>query len=207
MSKTSLTILLFAITIFLGFYSMYRVSQPRILSESEMLVNGFIEYGEYEELRDFKLTDHNGNEFTNENLKQNKLNFLYFGYTSCPTECPVMMSVMRQIYDKIEVDQVQYYLISFDPEIDTKERLKAYVTGFNPEFIGITGEQPEVIKLGYQLGVERLAPMENHMNQRIISHTNHLIVVNQDAEVIGIFRGPFESSNMALVIKSLLRKI
>ena len=118
-----------------------------------------------------------------------------------------MMSVMRQIYDKIEVDQVQYYLISFDPEIDTKERLKAYVTGFNQEFIGITGDQPEVIKLGYQLGVERLAPMENHMNQRIISHTNHLIVVNQDAEVIGIFRGPFESSNMALVIKSLLRKI
>ena len=81
MSKTSFTILLFAITIFLGFYSMYRVSQPRILSESEMLVNGFVEYGEYEELRDFKLTDHNGNEFTNENLKQNKLNFLYFGYT------------------------------------------------------------------------------------------------------------------------------
>ena len=64
---------------------MYRVSQPRILSESEMLVNGFVEYGEYEKLRDFKLTDHNGNEFTNENLKQNKLNFLYFGYTSCPT--------------------------------------------------------------------------------------------------------------------------
>ena len=110
-----------------------------------------------------------------------------------------MMSVMRQIYNKIKVDQVQYYLISFDPEIDTKERLKAYVTGFNPEFIGITGDQPEVIKLGYQLGVERLAPMENHMNQRIISHTNHLIVVNQDAEVIGIFRGPFESSNMVLL--------
>ena len=58
---------------------MYRVSQPRKISESEMLVNGFVEYGEYEELRDFKLTDHNGNEFTNENLKQNKLNFLYFG--------------------------------------------------------------------------------------------------------------------------------
>ena len=37
---------------------------------------------------------------------------------------------------------------------------------------------PEVVKLGYQLGVEKLAPAENHMNQRIISHTNHLIVVN-----------------------------
>ena len=78
MSKTSLTILLFAITIFLGFYSMYRVSQPRILSESEMLVNGFVEYGEYEELRDFKLTDHNGNEFTNENLNTKQIEFFIF---------------------------------------------------------------------------------------------------------------------------------
>jgi protein SCO1/2 len=84
------------------------------------------------------------------------------------------------------------------------ERLKNYVTAFNPDFMGVGGEISEVVKLGYQLGVEKLAPMEDHMHQRIISHTNHLIVVNSDAEVIGIFKAPFESSSMALVIKSLL---
>ena len=88
---------------------------------------------------------------------------------------------------------------NFEPE-----RLKSYVTAFNPEFIGISGDIPEVVKLGYQLGVEKLAPMENHMNQRIITHTNHLIVVNAKAEVIGIFKAPFDSSSMSLVIKSLL---
>ena len=138
------------------------------------------------------------------NLKEQNLNFLYFGYSSCPTECPVMMSVMRQIFDKVERDDIAYYLISFDPEIDTLERLKSYVTAFNSDFIGLSGEMPEVVKLGYQLGVEKLAPAENHMNQRIISHTNHLIVVNSNAEVIGIFKAPFESSSMSLVIKSLL---
>ena len=115
-----------------------------------------------------------------------------------------MMSVMRQIFEKVESDDIAYYLISFDPEIDTLERLKSYVTAFNSDFIGVSGEMPEVVKLGYQLGVEKLAPAENHMNQRIISHTNHLIVVNSNAEVIGIFKAPFESSSMSLVIKSLL---
>ena len=115
-----------------------------------------------------------------------------------------MMSVMRQVFEKIETDKISYYLISFDPEVDTIERLKSYVTAFNPEFIGISGDIPEVVKLGYQLGVEKLAPMENHMNQRIITHTNHLIVVNAKAEVIGIFKAPFDSSSMSLVIKSLL---
>ena len=204
MSKNALTFLLFGIVIFLSVYSVWRISQPRVLSVDEMKVNGFYKYGNNEELRDFRLVDHDGAEFTKEDFQNKKLNFLYFGYTSCPTECPVMMSVMRQLYEKIETEEVAYYLVSFDPEIDTLDRLKAYVTGFNPEFMGLTGEMPEVVKLGYQLGVEKLAPMENHMNQRIIDHTNHLIVVNSDAEVLGIFKGQFESSAMALVIKSLL---
>ena len=204
MSKNALTFLLFGIVIFLSVYSVWRISQPRVLSVDEMKVNGFYKYGNNEELRDFRLVDHDGAEFTKEDFQNKKLNFLYFGYTSCPTECPVMMSVMRQLYEKIETEKVAYYLVSFDPEIDTLDRLKAYVTGFNPEFMGLTGEMPEVVKLGYQLGVEKLAPMENHMNQRIITHTNHLIVVNSDAEVLGIFKGQFESSAMALVVKSLL---
>tara|TARA_Y100000590_G_scaffold151351_1_gene173877 strand:+ start:259 stop:882 length:624 start_codon:yes stop_codon:yes gene_type:complete len=204
MSKNALTFLLFGIVIFLSVYSVWRISQPRVLSVDEMKVNGFYKYGNNEELRDFRLVDHDGAEFTKEDFQNKKLNFLYFGYTSCPTECPVMMSVMRQLYEKIETEEVAYYLVSFDPEIDTLDRLKAYVTGFNPEFMGLTGEMPEVVKLGYQLGVEKLAPMENHMNQRIIDHTNHLIVVNSDAEVLGIFKGQFESSAMALVVKSLL---
>ena len=204
MSKNALTFLLFGIVLFLSVYSVWRISQPRVLSVDEMKVNGFYKYGNNEELRDFILVDHDGAEFTKEDFQNKKLNFLYFGYTSCPTECPVMMSVMRQLYEKIETDEVAYYLVSFDPEIDTLDRLKAYVTGFNSEFMGLTGEMPEVVKLGYQLGVEKLAPMENHMNQRIIDHTNHLIVVNSDAEVLGIFKGQFESSAMALVVKSLL---
>ena len=204
MSKNFLTVLLFAVVVFLSFYSVWRISQPRVLSQDEMKVNGFYQYGTFEELRDFKLIDHNGNNFTKENFTSNDLIFLYFGYSSFPTECPVMMSVMKQVYEKIETDKIAYFLVSFDPEIDTLDRLKNYVTAFNPDFIGLSGEISEVVKLGYQLGVEKLAPMENHMNQRVISHTNHLIVVNEKAEVIGIFKAPFESSAMALVIKSLL---
>lgn len=204
MSKNLLTLILFSVVLFLSIYSIWRISQPRILSAEEMKVNGYFGYGSFEELRDFNLVDHNGDIFTKANLKKQSLNFLYFGYSSCPTECPVMMSVMKQVFEKIETNDISYYLISFDPEIDTLERLRSYVTAFNPDFVGVSGDVPEVVKLGYQLGVEKLAPVENHMNQRIISHTNHLIVVNSEAEVIGIFKAPFESSAMSLVIKSLL---
>tara|TARA_B000000532_G_scaffold92506_1_gene74067 strand:- start:56 stop:679 length:624 start_codon:yes stop_codon:yes gene_type:complete len=204
MSKNALTFLLFGLVIFLAVYSVWRISQPRILSVEEMKVNGFTLFGETEPIIDFKLIDHNGDAFTKANLENKKLNFLYFGYTSCPTECPVMMSVMRQLYDKIDTTDVAYYLITIDPEIDTLDRLKSYVTGFNSEFIGLSGEDHEIVKLGHQLGVKKLAPMQNHMNQRIINHVNHLIVINSDARVVGIFKDQFDSSAMALVVKSLL---
>ena len=183
---------------------MYRITQPRVLSEEEMKVNGFVKYGDNQEVRTFDLVDHNGEQFTNLQLEDNQINLLYFGYTTCPTECPVMMSVMKQVYSKIETNEIAYYLISFDPEIDTKDQLKKYVTAFNENFIGITGDLSEVLKLGHQLGVEKLAPTTDHMNHRVISHTNHLIAINSDGKILGIFRGPFDSSSMSLVLKSLL---
>ncbi|MAA92683.1 MAG: hypothetical protein CMQ57_04080, partial [Gammaproteobacteria bacterium] len=140
MSKNFLTLILFTVVVFLSFYSVWRISQPRVLSQEEMKVNGFYQYGAFEELRDFQLMNHNGDNFTKDDLAKNDLNFLYFGYSSCPTECPVMMSVMKQVYEKMDTDNVAYYLISFDPEIDTMERLKNYVTAFNPDFMGVGGE-------------------------------------------------------------------
>ena len=204
MTKNTLTIFLISLTVFLALFSMYRITQPRVLSDEEMKVNGFLEYGNNQKIREFSLVDHNGNNFTNTNLKTNKINLIYFGYTSCPTECPVMMSVMKQVFAKIDTSQVAYYLISIDPEIDTQERIKSYVTAFNNNFMGITGQFSEITKLGYQLGVEKLAPTLDHQNHRVITHTNHLIAVNDNGKILGVFRGPFDSSRMSLVIKSLL---
>tara|TARA_B100000575_G_C23132032_1_gene656855 strand:- start:1819 stop:2442 length:624 start_codon:yes stop_codon:yes gene_type:complete len=205
MGKGKLTLVLFLSVIFLLIFSMYRITQPRVLSTEEMKINGFVKYGKYTELRDFDLIDHNNLKFNKDNFEESKLNFIYFGYTTCPTECPVMMSVMRSIYSKIDTESISFYLVSFDPEIDTTQRLKNYVTAFDEKFIGVTGETPEILKLGYQMGVERLEPSVDHQNHRVITHTNHLIAINSDAEVVGVFKGPFDSSAMSLVIKSLLR--
>ena len=205
MSKNSLTFLLFGVVLFLLVFTFFRIGQPRVLSVEEMKVNGFIKYGTSNKLRDFSLEDHFGAKFSQQSLKDKKLNLLYFGYTTCPSECPVMMSVMRQVYDKIDTNNIAYYLITFDPEIDTQERLKSYVTAFNKNFVGVSGTKSEISKLGFQLGINKLDPEIDHNSQRIIEHTNHLVVVGNDSKIIGVFRPPFDSNSMSLVIKSLLR--
>ena len=77
MSKNALTFLLFGIVIFLSVYSVWRISQPRPLSIDEMIVNGFYPYNTNEPVRDFRLIDYDGAEFTREDFQNKKLNFLY----------------------------------------------------------------------------------------------------------------------------------
>ena len=69
MSKNLLTFVLFSVVLFLSVYSVWRISQPRILSPEEMKVNGYYGYGSFQELRDFNLIDHNGNISTPFNTK------------------------------------------------------------------------------------------------------------------------------------------
>jgi len=44
-----------------------------------------------------------------------------------------------------QADRVQVLLLSVDPERDTPEILKQYVTAFDPRFLGLTGT-PEQVK-------------------------------------------------------------
>ncbi len=75
---------------------------------------------------------------------QGKAVLLLFGYISCPDVCPTTLTrfagVMKQLGR--DADRVQVLLITVDPERDTPEKLAAYVTAFNPSFIGLSGDMP-----------------------------------------------------------------
>src|SRR5690606_10679327 len=51
-------------------------------------------------------------------------------FTSCQTACPRLVDEMRNIAEmvgKVNSDDIQYVLISIDPETDTPEVMKAYM--------------------------------------------------------------------------------
>ena len=72
---------------------------------------------------------------------------VFFGYTQCPDVCPTTLAelseVMKLLGDK--ADRLQVVMITVDPERDTPDVLKAYVTSFDPRFLGLSGT-PEQIK-------------------------------------------------------------
>ncbi len=91
--------------------------------------------------KDFKLSDHNG-DIRSLNDFKDKVVVLFFGYTNCPDICPSIMGKLAGAIKKLGKDsnRVQVLFVSVDPEHDTPELLKQYVSTFNPTFLGLSGD-------------------------------------------------------------------
>jgi protein SCO1/2 len=92
----------------------------------------------------FPLTDMNGQPRTLADFK-GKVVVLFFGYTQCPSVCPTTLSTMLQVKGLLgaDGDKLQVLFVSVDPERDTPEALRAYMTAFDPGFLGLFAGSPE----------------------------------------------------------------
>jgi len=104
----------------------------------------------------FTLHDHKGEVF-NEARFEDKWSILFFGYTHCPDICPITMSLMNVVANKLEktpggLDDVQFVFVSVDPFRDDVTKLDDFVSYFNKAFIGATGEKEELDRLALELG-------------------------------------------------------
>lgn len=86
------------------------------------------------------LPDQNGQVRTLADFK-GKVAVIFFGFTQCPDVCPTTMAELAQVKKALGKDgeRVQGVFITIDPERDTPELLKAYMTGFDPSFIALRG--------------------------------------------------------------------
>ncbi len=87
------------------------------------------------------LTDHTGKPRTLVDF-QGKIVVVFFGFTQCPDVCPTTLAEMAKVVKELgaEGGKVQVLFVSVDPERDTRELLKQYVTAFHPSFLGMVGD-------------------------------------------------------------------
>ena len=113
----------------------YIASQPRgPISIGTALVGG-----------PFTLTDQTGRKVTDKDFRGHYM-LVFFGYTYCPDICPTELQVMSAALDNLgaKADAIQPIFITFDPQRDTPEVLKQYITNFHPRLVGLTGTPEEI---------------------------------------------------------------
>jgi protein SCO1/2 len=154
---------------------------------------------DFRSLAAFRLIDHNGQAFDNDRLT-GRWSLLFFGFTSCPDVCPMTMQILQAVNGKLSAinDSPQIIFVSVDPERDTTERLRQYVTYFHPEFIGISGAAAELQALASSLGVF-YARTDNPQNPERyqIDHSASLFLLGPDGRIRALFSAPLQTQAIA----------
>lgn len=118
---------------------------------------------------------------------------LFFGYTSCPDICPTTMAELRQALEELgpQADQVQVLFVTVDPQRDTPERVQEYVDHFNPDFIGLSGSEPELAKVWSDYGVFRQVVDGSSAAGYLVDHTARVTLIDQQGNLRVSF--PFDT--------------
>jgi protein SCO1/2 len=173
-------------------------------------VNGYYSLSQPKEISNFEFISSNNTKITKDFLKD-KWTLVYFGFTNCPDECPVSMSMIRELFltlseKGMDLSDKQVLLISIDPENDTPSEIDMYAKGFNKNFYGAVAVRPMLVNLATQLDVMVTSPKQkNHSGHanHLDNHMNNIILIGPDQKYLGYFRPPFIKENLLLTYQSV----
>ncbi len=138
---------------------------------------------------DVELVDMNGQPAKLSDLRGN-YTVLYFGYTFCPDFCPSTLTDFRLIVRQLgeQANGVNFVLISVDPDRDTPQVLKGYVSRFNENFLAYTGEPDALTSLTADFGAFYEVPVVVGTDPYYaVNHTASIFVLNPDGQWVTVY--------------------
>lgn len=199
---TVLVLCVFMVTVLALFLKKFNT--PRVLTESELKINGTIQFKQPRIIKDFELVNHHGDAFSLNSL-EGKWTLMFFGFTYCPDVCPTAMSEIDEFISTLNADvqrNTQVVFVSVDPARDTVEKMATYVPYFNKDFIGVTGEFLEIKRLSGQLNIAFAKVPQG--DSYTIDHSANVAIINPYGHYHGFFRAPLNVPKMKLTFQSMV---
>lgn len=200
--NTIIIVLAFILLVVYGF--VWRMSQPVIMDDEQLRVNGAIVLDKPRIFSDFELIDHRGETFNIARM-QDVWTIVFFGFTHCPDICPTTLAVLNDMYSKMkdsEKEQLQIVMISLDSERDTVEKLAEYVPYFNEDFIGVTGNKHLIRRLTAEINIAyNKVPLEGE--DYTVDHSTQLVLINPKGHYHGFFRAPHSETMLRSTWRSI----
>jgi protein SCO1 len=145
----------------------------------------------------FRLIDHNGKPITDEDMKGRPF-LVFFGFTHCPDVCPTALFEMSEILRELGPDgeRVRALFVTVDPERDTPEKLKDYLSSFDPRLIAATGDETAIkaMEKSYRVYAKRV-PLDG--GGYTMDHTAIVYLMDKNGRFVAPFnmkRRPVEAA-------------
>ena len=89
-------------------------------------------------------------------LFKEKWTLVYFGFTRCPAECPVAMSLIKNLYSTLaskgfDLSDKQAFLVTIDPENDSANDVDKYAKAFSDDSVIRCAVNMEVTDLNHKI--------------------------------------------------------
>ena len=151
-------------------------------------------------LEDVVLVDSAGQPFTSRDFTGH-WSFLYFGYTYCPDVCPLALLELGSLKEALAKQApglaAEYYFVSVDPGRDTPERLREYVTYFDPAFRGLTGEPERLASFAQAVGAIYFVAPGQDAEGYLVSHTSNITLLDPVGRLHAVFTAPHTPGQLA----------
>lgn len=139
-------------------------------------------------------------------LFKGRWSLFMLGFTNCPDICPNMLTKATQLYNGLSPQMKKKYQVVFlsvDPKRDTVEHLAQYLTHFNENFVGITGNRANIDKLVKSIGGVYTINQEDE-KYYTVDHTARIFIINPLGERLGVIsREAMEKSDKSRLIQEL----
>ena len=122
----------------------------------------------------FELTTHEGKRLSAADLKGRPF-AMFFGFTFCPDVCPTTLLELTNVIRELgpDADKMRFLFVTVDPERDTPEQLKLYVSNFDPHITGLTGSAADIANVAraYRAYYEKVPTKDGYtMNHSAITY-------------------------------------
>lgn len=157
----------------------------------------------------FELINQNGETVAFPNDFEGAPLVMGFIYTNCPDICSFITANVRNVYREMEnPGDVQFALVTFDPQRDTPDVLKSYAQSFEMDhapFQFLTADSSTIASFMNRMNVRTQESysqqMENGERMYFINHSDKILLINEDSELIFDYGGSM--TDPQLIIEDL----
>lgn len=133
----------------------------------------------------FTLVDQSGQPIT-EAAFRGQPSAVFFGFTHCPEVCPTTLFELDGWLKKLGDDgkDIRAYFVSVDPERDTPEIMKAYVSNVSDRIVGITGSPDKIAAMTKSFGIYS-RKVETEGGDYTMDHTASVLLLGRTGDFFG----------------------
>lgn len=167
----------------------------------------------------FTLVNQAGNTVHDSDFR-GRVMLVFFGFTHCPDICPVTVSVLSKTMELLgeHANQVAPLFVSVDPERDTPQALKEFLSNFDQRITGLTGTQAQIAQAAeaYKAYYAKTAvtaedaspvdaPTPVKESEYTVDHSGYIYMMGKQGQFIRVFPYNVSEQELANAVETALK--